>query len=61
MKVWEIFFVDDRTGEVVGGVQAIWVAGEAIDEIPADGGPIADAIQELAPPGCHAEARKVGR
>ena len=60
MKVADVVFVDDQTGEIVGELKRIWQEGEAIDEIPADGGPIADAIEKLAPPGTHAEMRKAG-
>jgi hypothetical protein len=57
LKVKEIVFVDNVTGEVHGECKALWINGVGLDGIPADGGPVADAIQELCPPGCHVELR----
>ena len=55
LNVSDIVFVDDLSGEVRGELLAIWADSEGVDTIPADGGPIADAIEKLCPAGCHVE------
>jgi hypothetical protein len=57
LAIKDLVFVDDLTGQIVGEPLALFVDGAAIEFIPADGGPPADALVKSVPPGCHIEIR----
>jgi len=59
-RIDQIVFVNDATGEICGEVKNLWAGGVLVEFIPADGGPIADAIESMVPAGCHIEFRTFG-